>query len=184
MVVLVLEDELVNGVSVSLPVLLSGIGFMVLGFAIWILGNRAYADQAAGKLRAYWVAKPDPGRRRRLHRWSLLFGLGTVAAFVDVLYGAPSLLLSGGLAALITMLINVRRPREYEVCENGLKYADIGTVTTQYVPWERFDGLRETGGAVVLERRWWPDERMAADEVPPDAREALRAAVGPSTDRG
>ncbi|NUC73882.1 hypothetical protein HTZ84_16505 [Haloterrigena sp. SYSU A558-1] len=181
--VLVLEDEFVTGVDVSLSVLFSLLGFIVVGFAIWLLGTRAYADRAAGELRAYWIAEPDPGRRRQIRRWSLLLGLGTVAAFVGVLYGAPSFLLSGLLAALITMLINGRRSREYEACENGLKYADIGTVSVQYLPWERFDGLRETDEAIVLERRWWPDERMAADEVPPDARETMRAAVDSSTNR-
>ncbi|ELZ22866.1 hypothetical protein C477_03589 [Haloterrigena salina JCM 13891] len=167
----------------SLSLLLCLCGLAVLGLVIWLLGNGAYAARAAGELRAYWIAKPDPGRRRQHRRWGLLLGLGTVAAFIGTLYGAPSFLLSGLLAAFITMQINARRPREYEACENGLKYADIGTVSTQYLPWERFDGLRETEEAIVLERRWRLDERMAAAEVPPDAREAMRAAVDPATNR-
>ncbi|WP_126663890.1 hypothetical protein [Haloterrigena salifodinae] len=167
----------------SLSLLRCLCGLAVLGLVIWLLGNGAYADRAAGELRAYWIANPDPGRRRQYRRWGLLLGLGTAAAFVGTLYGAPSFLLSGLLAVFITMQIDARRPREYEACENGLKYADINTLGTQYLPWERFNELRETDEAIVLERRWRLDVRMAADEVPPDAREAMRAAVGPSWNR-
>lgn len=165
------------------PLLIGLCGLAIPGLALRVLGTGVYADRAAGELRAYWIAEPDPGRRRQVRRWSLLLGLGTVAAFVGTLYGAPSFLMSGTLAALISMQIGVNRPREYEACERGLKYADIGSVGTQHLRWERVDGLRETDEAVVLERRWRLDERMAADGVSPDAREALRAAVGSRTRR-
>lgn len=176
LVVLVFWSEL-GAFDASLPLLIGLCGLAILGLALRVLGTGVYADRAAGELRAYWTAEPDPGRRRQVRRWSLLLGLGTVAAFIGTLYGAPSFLMSGTLAVLISMQIDVNRPREYEACERGLKYADIGSVGTQYLPWERVDGLRETDEAVVLERRWRLDERMAADEVPSKAREALRAAI-------
>lgn len=182
LVAIVFWSEL-GAFDASLPLLIGLCGLAILGLALRVLGTGVYADRVAGELRAYWTADPDPGRRRRVRRWSLLLGLGTVAAFVGTLYGAPSFLVSGTLAALISMQIDANRPREYEACEHGLKYADIGSVGTQYLPWERVDGLRETDEAVVLERRWWIDERIAADEVPPDAREAIRAAVGSPTTR-
>ena len=70
----------------------------------------------------------------------------------------------------------------YEACEQGLRYQESGTITTRFLPWDRFDGLHETEDAVVLERRRWFDERMAGDEVPANARAELATALGVSSE--
>ncbi|WP_440772177.1 hypothetical protein [Natronorubrum sp. DTA28] len=174
---LILVDETVGTVDVSLSVLFPLIGLMAVGLALWILGNRVYADRAAGDVRARWTANRDPQRRRWMHVGTVALALGGVGAFAAMLYGLPSFFLSGAVAGIVILQISVRRHRTYEACEHGLRYIESGTVATSFRPWDRFDGYRETDGAVVLERRWRLDERMAADEVPADAREAMRTAV-------
>ncbi|WP_436346479.1 hypothetical protein [Natronorubrum sp. FCH18a] len=180
---LILVDEIGAGVDVSLTVLFPLAGLMAAGLAFWILGNRVYADRAAGDVRARWVANRDSRRRRWMHVGTVGLAIGSVGAFAATFHGVPSFFLSGAVAGIVILQISVRRHRTYEACEHGLRYAESGTVATSFLPWDRFDGYRETDGAVVLERRWRFDERMAADEVPADAREAMRTAVDRSTAR-
>ncbi|WP_440766665.1 hypothetical protein [Natronorubrum sp. DTA7] len=174
---LILLDETLGAVDVSLSVLFPLIGLMGVGLALWILGNRVYAERAAGDVRARWVANRDPRRRRWMHVGTVGLAVGSVGAFAATHHGVPSFFLSGAVAGIVILQISVRRHRTYEACEHGLRYIESGTVATSFCPWERFDGYRETDGAVVLERRWRLDERMAADEVPADARDAMRTAV-------
>ncbi|ELY58864.1 hypothetical protein C491_08003 [Natronococcus amylolyticus DSM 10524] len=110
-----------------------------------------------------------------MHAATLLFGVGSIGAFVGTLYGLPSSLLTAGVVAVVILQISVRRSRVYEACEQGLRYQESGTITTRFLPWDRFDGLHETEDAVVLERRRWFDERMAGDEVPAGARDCPRS---------
>ncbi|SDK36475.1 hypothetical protein SAMN04515672_2886 [Natronorubrum texcoconense] len=180
---LILVDETVGAVDVSLSVLFPLVGLMAVGLALWILGNRVYADRAAGDVRARWVANRDPRRRRWMHAGTVALVVGSVGAFAAVLYGLPSFFLSGAVAGIVILQISVRRHRTYEACEHGLRYIESGTVATSFRPWDRFDGYHETDGAVVLERRWRLDERMAGDEVPAAARDALEAAIGGSSRR-
>ncbi|WP_394740961.1 hypothetical protein [Natronococcus roseus] len=171
----ILED--VGRADIALSTQFSLLGLVALGLVVWILGTRVYAEGAAGDSRACWVATCDRRRRRRLHAATLLFGVGSVGAFVGTLYGLPSSFLTAGVVAVVILQIHVRRSRVYEACERGLRYQESGTVTTRFLPWDRFDGLRETEDAVVLERQWWLDERMAGDEVPASARAELAASV-------
>ncbi|AGB39601.1 hypothetical protein [Natronococcus occultus] len=174
--VVALDD--VGVADISLATRFSLLGLVALGLVVWVLGTRVYAAHAAGELRVRWVATPDRRRRRRLHAATLLFGVGSVGAFAGTLYGLPSSFLTAGVVAIVVLQISVRRDRVYEACEHGLRYQESGAVTTRFLPWDRFDGVRETEDAVVLERRRWLDERMAGDEVPADARAALATAVG------
>lgn len=171
-----LED--VGIADVPLATRFSLLVLVALGLIVWVLGTRVYAEYAAGDSRVCWVATRDRRRRRRMHAATLLFGVGSVGALVGTLYGLPSSFLTAGVVAIVTLQISVRRYRVYEACEHGLRYRESGTVTIRFLPWDRFDGIRETEDAVVLDRRRWLDERMAGDEVPADARAALAAAVG------
>ncbi|WP_293028190.1 hypothetical protein [Natronococcus sp.] len=157
---------------------LSLLGLAVLGLVVWILGTWVYAERAAGDSRACWVATRDRRRRRRMHAATLLFGVGSVGAFVGTLYGLPSIFLTAGVVATVILQVGVRRFRVYETCERGLWYQESGAVTTRFLPWDRFDGFRETEDAVVLERCRWLDERMAGDDMPASARAELVAAIG------
>ncbi|MDG5758505.1 hypothetical protein QA600_04035 [Natronococcus sp. A-GB1] len=176
----ILED--VGRADIALSTQLSLLGLVALGLVVWILGTRVYAEGAAGDSRARWVATRDRRRRRLMHAATLLFGVGSIGAFVGMLYGLPSSLLTAGVVAIAILQISVRRSRVYEACERGLRYQESGTVTTRFLPWDRFDGLRETEDAVVLERRRWFDERMAGDEVPRSARAELATALAVSSE--
>lgn len=176
----ILED--VGITDVPLAARLSLLGLAVLGLVVWILGTRSYAENAAGDSRACWVATRDRRRRRRMHTATLLFGVGSVGAFVGTLSGLPSIFLTAGVVAVVILQISVRRSRVYEACEQGLRYQESGTVTARFLPWDRFDGFRETEDAVVLERRRWLDERMAGDDVPARARAELATALGGSSE--
>ena len=183
LIALVIEGELVGVFDTSFSTLLALVALSLLGVPIWLFGTRTYVDRTAGELRAYWTAEPDPSRRRQIHWWSLGVGLGVIAALVGTFYAAPSHFLNVGVIGVVVFVnlqLTVRRPREYEAFERGLKYTEVGTVDTRYHLWDRFEGLHETDKAVVLERRWWLDKRMRADQVPPEAYEAIRAGIDDS----
>lgn len=183
-IALIAGTEYDVGPDVPFEVLLWTVGFALLGIVLWVAGHTAYADRAAGDLRASWTANVDPAGYRRRRATAAVAGLGTLLAFVGtVLYGVPAFVLSGGVAFTVTAWVGAGRSREYEACERGLRYAETGAVGRRFAPWNRFDGRRETDEAVVLERRWWVDERMAADEVPPAAREAMRRGIDRSAGR-
>ncbi len=69
------------------------------------------------------------------------------------------------------------RRRTYEACDYGLRYRNSDVDPPTFVPWARFDSYRETDDAIILERRWWFDVRLAAEEVPDDARNVLEDAI-------
>ncbi|WP_247003227.1 hypothetical protein [Halosolutus gelatinilyticus] len=151
----------------------------LVGIGVWQTGTTAYAERAAGDRRASWTASADATRRRRKTVVVTLGAVGCVGAFfVVVWYGAPSFFLSGIVAFTVATWITGDRQRTYDACEHGLRFTETGAVGYQFTPWDRFDGRRETDDAIVLERRWWIDERMTKADVPPAAREALAASIG------
>lgn len=152
-------------------------GLLLVGFGLWIAGHTAYGACAAGDVRASWTANPDQSRYRMQ---IALAALGALVSVVAVLSLLPSSILGGSLAFAISAWITAGRTGEYEACENGLRYSEQGAAGTRFVPWTRITAVRETDHAVVLERRWRPDERMAADDVPATAREAIRTALARS----
>ncbi|WP_152421141.1 hypothetical protein [Natronolimnohabitans innermongolicus] len=172
---LILADEYGHSGAVPLSVLAWLVAFVIVGSAFWAAVTNAYAAHAAGEVRTTWTANAGSVARRRRIGLTVLYGSGCVVAFVaSALYGVPTVVPTAFAGATVSSWIAIDRTRVYEACEGGLRYTDAGASVTQFVPWSRFGEIRETDDAVVLERRWWLDERMADGDVPPNAREALR----------
>lgn len=154
------------------------VALTLLGIGIQVTGTSAYARQAAGDRSISWECRTDATRRRRkrLATWivAIVAVLGLVAT---VAFGLPSLVsvMAAGVAGGLWGSLGQRLT--FDVCEHGLQRRQPGVGGIQFTPWEQFDSYRETDGAVVLERRWWVDHRLAADEVPGAARDALEAAI-------
>lgn len=154
------------------------VALFVVGVIIWTYGNSRYAELVAGDRVASWTATLDPACRRRRTRLVVLGALGSVGYFIAGLaYGLPSVLLGLLVSSTIGQWIRLDRSRTYDVHERGLQYSQSGAGDSQFLPWTRFARVIETADAIVLERRWWFDIRMDADDVPPSARETLRTSI-------
>ncbi|WP_049929003.1 hypothetical protein [Halopiger goleimassiliensis] len=170
-----LESESAPAVPLSWVLWL--LGLVIAGFGLWTAGMSAYAARVAGERRAAWTAAPDPVARRRRRVGAVVAGLGAVGAVVGMFVGLPAVFLTLCVVATALLWVSSGRSRSYEACDGGLRATDSGAAASQFEPWTRFAAVRETDGAVVLERRWWLDERMAAADVPDEALETLEALI-------